>query len=134
MWDPSGPDVQNIKIHHDIYSLLTVTDINVAEMDAVDDDLDEVGGSRTELDSHANMPVVGRHAYIISKTGKTADVSPFTSDYKSMEIPIVITAVKYEDPYDGKEYILVMRNALYVPSMKKQLATTIHFTPSRHNS
>ena len=85
MWDPSGPDVQNIKIHHDIYSLLTVADINVAEMDAVDDDLDEVGGSRTELDSHANMPVVGRHAYIISKTGKTADVSPFTPDYKSMK-------------------------------------------------
>ena len=44
--------MQNIKIHHDIYSLLTVADINVAEMDAVDDDLDEVGGSRTELDSH----------------------------------------------------------------------------------
>ena len=52
MWGSSGPDVQNIKIHHDIYSLLTVADINVAEMDAVDDDLDEVGGSRTELDSH----------------------------------------------------------------------------------
>ena len=76
--------MQNIKIHHDIYSLLTVSDINVAEMDAVDDELDEVGGSRTELDSHANMPVVGRHAYIISQTGKIADVSPFTPDYKSM--------------------------------------------------
>ena len=34
--------------------------------------------SRTELDSHANMPVVGKHAYIIAETGKKVDVSPFT--------------------------------------------------------
>ena len=30
-----------------------------------------------ELDSHANMPVVGKHAYIIAETGKKVDVSPF---------------------------------------------------------
>ena len=34
--------------------------------------------SPTELDSHANMPVVGKHAYIIAETGKKVDVSPFT--------------------------------------------------------
>ena len=27
--------------------------------------------SRTELDSHANMPVIGRNAYILSKIGET---------------------------------------------------------------
>ena len=59
--------------------------------------------------------------YIISDTGKIADVSPFMPDYKSMEIPIVDAAIQYEDPYDGKEYILVIRNALYVPSMKNNL-------------
>ena len=42
--------------------------------------------SRMELDSHANMPVVGRHAYVISDTGIIADVSPFTPDYNSMKI------------------------------------------------
>eukprot|EP00957_Ditylum_brightwellii_P005656 431388-Ditylum_brightwellii.AAC.1 len=34
--------------------------------------------SRTELDSNTNMPVVGRHAYVISDTERVADVSPFT--------------------------------------------------------
>ena len=34
--------------------------------------------SRTELESHANMPAVGRHVYVISDTGKIADVNPFT--------------------------------------------------------
>ena len=37
--------------------------------------------SRTELDSHANMPVVGRNAYIISDTGRIADMNLFTLDY-----------------------------------------------------
>ena len=33
--------------------------------------------SCTELDSHANMPVVGKHAYTIAKTGKKVDVTGF---------------------------------------------------------
>jgi hypothetical protein len=104
MWDPGGPDVERnnlykIKTHYQIYSLLSTT---IADVDAVDDS-DKNESSRTEFDSHANMPVVGRHAYIISDTGKIADVSPFTPDYQSMEIPIVDAAVQYEDPYDGKE-------------------------------
>ena len=36
--------------------------------------------SQTELDSHANMPVVGRHTYAISDTGRIADVNPFTPE------------------------------------------------------
>jgi hypothetical protein len=110
-------NLYKIKTHYQIYSLLSTT---IADVDAVDDP-ETNESSRTEFDSHANMPVVGRHAYIISDTGKIADVSPFTPDYKSMEIPIVDAAVQYEDPYDGKEYILVIRNALYVPSMKNNL-------------
>ena len=46
------------------------------------EDVDE--SSRTELDSHANMPVTGRNAYILSKIGETVDVAPFTPDYKPM--------------------------------------------------
>ena len=36
--------------------------------------------SRTELDRHAKMPVIGRNAYILSKIGETVDVAPFTPD------------------------------------------------------
>ena len=77
--------------------------------------------SRRELDSHANMPVVGKHAYIIAKTGKKVDVSPFTPDYKLLTVPLVDATVKYDNPYNGKTYILVLRNALYVPSMDHNL-------------
>jgi hypothetical protein len=51
------------------YSLLrtaVVSTIDVSE----ENDMEE--SSRTELDSHDNMPVVGRNAYIISDTGRVA--------------------------------------------------------------
>ena len=68
--------------------------------------------SRMELDSHANMPVVGKHAYIIAKTGKKVDVSPFMPDYQPLMVPLVDPTVRYDNPYNGKSYILVLRNAL----------------------
>jgi hypothetical protein len=77
--------------------------------------------SRTDLDSHANMLVVGIEAYILADLGKTPDVYPCTPDYKPMQVQMVDAAVRYESPFDGKVYILVIRNALYVPSMKYNL-------------
>ena len=42
-------------------------------------------------------------------------------DYDSMQIKIVDAAVQYDCPYTGKTHILVIRNALHVPSMKHNL-------------
>ena len=78
-------------------------------------------GSRTELDSHANMPVVGKNAYIVADLGKTVSVNPFTPDYDAMEVPLVDAAVRYDSPFDGRSYILVIRNALHVPAMSNNL-------------
>ena len=36
-----------------------------------------VGEGHTELDSHANMCVLGRHCYILSKSGRNTDVGSF---------------------------------------------------------
>ena len=77
--------------------------------------------SRTEFDSHANMPVVGKRAYIIAETGKKVDVSPFTPDYQPLMVPLVDAMVRYNNPYNGKSYILVLQNALSVPSMDNNL-------------
>jgi hypothetical protein len=91
------------------------------DVDLVLEDDMEAEQSRTELDSHANMPVVGRHAFIISDTGRVAEVNAFTPDYEPMQLSIVDAAIQYECPYDGQVYILVIRNALHVPSMKNNL-------------
>ena len=77
--------------------------------------------SKTELDSHANMPVIGRNAYILSKIGETVDVAPFTPDYKPISVELVDEALKYECPYSGEVKILILRRGLYVPSMTHNL-------------
>ena len=70
MWDPGGPNAKRnnlykIKTHYQIYSLLST----VADVDAVDEiGNDDKESSRTEFDSHANMPVVGQHASILYRT------------------------------------------------------------------
>lgn len=67
------------------------------------------------------MPVVGQQCALLSDSGKLAHVSPFTPDYDPMEIPIVDAAILYQCPFNGMTYILVIRNALYVPGMVHNL-------------
>ena len=83
------------------------------------EDVNEI--SRTELDSHANIPVIGRNACILSKLGETVDVAPFTPDYKPISVELVDTALKYECPYSGKVKILIIRRGLHVPSTTHNL-------------
>ena len=97
--------------------------------------------SRRELDIHANMPVVGNHAYIIAETGKKVYVSPFTPDYKPLTVPLVDAMIKYDNPYNGKSYILVLCNAHYdlsmdnnliPPFMLREMGVTVNDVPKIH--
>ena len=63
-----------INITNHIYYLLSSVN---GDPDTVISDRD----SRMEINSHANMPVVGRHAFVISYTGHISDVNTFTPDY-----------------------------------------------------
>ena len=83
---------------------------------------DSLYESRTELDSHANIAVIGRHAAIVAKTDKTVNVKALSSVYnKLQEVPIVDAVVKWIDPHTGSSYLLLFRNALYIPSMTNNL-------------
>lgn len=76
----------------------------------------------TQLDSHANMIVMGKHCYIISRTGLTADVNAFSDEVGSMlKVPIVDTLMVFECPFTGTIFFLVARNVLYVESMDHNL-------------
>ena len=86
-----------------------------------DENISLNGMSRLELDSHANMPVVGASAHILSKSGETVDVNAYSPDYEPKKVPLVDTALRYECPYNGTTHILIIRNALYVPSMDNHL-------------
>ena len=80
------------------------------------------GQSATELDSHANMAVAGANVSIISKSGLIATVTPFSPDLPAMDdVEIGDVAMVWEDPRTGIPYILVMRNALLIPTMDHNL-------------
>ena len=64
------------------------------------------------------MIVLGKYSFIFESTGKTCTVKPFSSELGVAEnVPIVDGAIVYEEPYSGQPYILLIRNALYIPSM-----------------
>ena len=119
IWDPGGGPVPAAKPNHHLCVIINATTVVCDSIESESNDSSAM--SRTELDSHANMPVVGRHALVLSRSGQSVDVNPFTPDYLSMNVPIVDAAVKYDCPYDGKSYILILRNALHVPSMQNNL-------------
>ena len=126
-WDPGSvqdheerTQLCKINVPDYLYSLMFTTMVSAIDVSEEATDMEEKE-SRTELDSHANTPVVGRNAYIISDMGRIADLNPFTLGYDSMRISIVDAAVRYDCPYDGPSYIFVLCNALHVPSMKNNL-------------
>ena len=67
------------------------------------------------------MPVAGRNCYILSELGKYVDISLFSMAYKALRAPLVDVMIQYDSPYDRKSYILVIWNALHVPSMANNL-------------
>ena len=76
----------------------------------------------TELDSHANMVVLGEQATVISRSNTVAEVSAFAEDCNKLsEGPIVDAAIAYDCPLSLKTYLLIVRNALHVPSMRHNL-------------
>jgi hypothetical protein len=50
-------------------------------------DTSETFNPRTDLDSHANMFVAGKHAYVLTESGQTATVRAFSPDIAASEIP-----------------------------------------------
>ena len=76
----------------------------------------------TDLEFHANMIVLGKQALVIQDTGHSAEVNAFSDDVGGLsKVPIVDAVVAYDCPYTSKTYLLVMRNALHIPSMKHNL-------------
>ena len=49
------------------------------------------------------------------------EVNPFTPQYKAMTAKLVDSVLLYDCPYSGKSYVLVVQNAIHVPSMDKNL-------------
>ena len=78
---------------------------------------------RSELDSHANMVVLGKNSYIFDGVPlRTCDVLPFDPSLGiSKSVPIVDGALAYDCPFTLKTFVLIFRNALHVPTLEHNL-------------
>ena len=82
----------------------------------------ETNETTTDLDSHADSPVVGDNAMILFHTNKTVRVSGFTKALGDIsKVPVVVAAVAYTDAITGITYLLVISNALYMKGMEGNL-------------
>ena len=89
--------------------------------DAQSDPQDSID-SRSELDNHAKMNVVGSECVVFDDTGKTCTVNYFAKSAGNLDdVKIFDAAVAYDCPYKCKTYILLMIIILHVPELRNNL-------------
>lgn len=77
---------------------------------------------KLEMDSHADSPVVGRGAMEVRDCGRTVLVGGFSDELgEPMRVRVIDALLLYEDDVSGEQYLLLIRNALSVPSMNHHL-------------
>ena len=70
---------------------------------------------RIELDSHADTIVLSAHCIILSHTGQSCEVMPYSDTYHAItDIPVVTGATLWTSPHDGEEFILVFNEAFWM--------------------
>jgi hypothetical protein len=80
------------------------------------------GLGATKLDSYANIEVASNDCTIIATSGCYATVTSFSSNLPKMEmVEVGDVAIAYEDPISLQTYILVMRDALLIPTIEHSL-------------
>ena len=76
----------------------------------------------TDLHTHTNMVVVYDHALVVSKSGHTTQVSPFSPECNDLFDVLIVDAISdYDCPFDNQTYLRMRHNALYVSSVVHNL-------------
>ena len=78
----------DVTVNDNLYMIMSSSASNTESEKSTED-------SRTDLDSHANMPVVGGNCYVFRRTGRKATVSAFSPDYAPLDLEVVDAALMY---------------------------------------
>ena len=95
---------------------------------------------RIELDSHADTIILGANCVILSHTGQSCEVMPYSDTYDAItNVPVVTGATLWTSPHDGDEYILIFNESLWMgntlqhtlvnPNQLRAYGTTIQDNP-----
>lgn len=108
-------------MHHDKISSVS-SRMSQRIISALETDEGEALEVQLELDSHADSPVLGIHAHIVSYTGNYVKVSGFVDSLgKKKCVPIVDAVIAYDCDVTGNSSLMYICNALYIPEMKYHL-------------
>ena len=84
----------------------------------------DYNASTTELESHANIIVVGKQAFVFSHSGQSVDVKAFTEGVGGLsKVPIVDGVISYDCPHSGETLLIVVRNYFCVLGIEHNLLT-----------
>jgi hypothetical protein len=84
-----------------------------------DDSAGYVG--KTELDSHADTIVAGRNCVVMHYTERSCDVSPYSDKYEAVKgVPVIQAATGYTST-NGRNYILIFNEALWMENLDHSL-------------
>ena len=103
--------------------IATWTDILDSNVSTVARDNESTGQiMRMHLDSHANMVVLGKECYILRIHNHKCEVSAFVGDVGTLQgVDIVDAVLAFDCPVTHLTIFLVVKNALYIPSMTHHL-------------
>ena len=93
-----------------------------------------------ELDSHVDTIVLGANCIVLSHTGQTCEVMPYSDTYNAItDVPVVTGATLRTSPHDRDEYILIFNEALWMgdtlqhtlvnPNQLRAYGTTVQDNP-----
>ena len=106
-----------------ILSNITTSEIRISQTQRVvsTNKEDTPFHGRSKLDSHADTTVAGKNCVILRYTDRSCDVDPFSNNYMPMkDVPIVSAAIGYTSA-NGRNYILVFNEELYIKEMQHKL-------------
>jgi len=114
-----GNIVGNILNHHTTQLIISTCNALIC---STNDKLNTSVIHKSELDTHANMVVLGKECFVFETTGRTCNVEPFSSDLGiAKDVPIIDGALAYDCPYTHETYILIVRNTLHICAMDHNL-------------
>ena len=78
--------------------------------------------TRADLDNHADTTVVGKNTCLITHTfDKTVHIHGYSPSVGAKECPIVSAALAYDDPADGRVWMLTIHQAIQIPNLQTNL-------------
>jgi hypothetical protein len=70
-----------------------------------------------DLDSHADMAVLGSNCYVFEENGKTVNVFSFDPELGSTARNVVSGCFAYDDPCSGRVMLLIVHQGLHIPHL-----------------